>query len=302
MTMTSPECNNNINPLCWACDSNNDELDPQLKAAHRVAVRDDADPPCRSWSEAERTEPLILRSLLSGEQIDEILAQASAEGVWPRGSRDYNTGDEIIDRDDDALIMSPPLCRRHRLADACVDVVVQPPSISSDKIRNHFNRPGLCDELRSAAHHLAWTDEHVVLYMHTDNWFVRTLPEYWSLIRGAMESRPWMNGAVPVMDDSWVESEQSMENVRCIELHHYSAGGGLLTPGHRDCGSALTISVLLSDPSDVTGGDFVTYDEGTPVAHKMGRGDAILFSSEKLHNISTVTSGLRQSLVVELWP
>eukprot|EP00957_Ditylum_brightwellii_P067900 5154979-Ditylum_brightwellii.AAC.1 len=60
-----------------------------------------------------------------------------------------------------------------------------------------------------------------------------------------MESRPWMNGAVPVL----VGSDNSMEHVRCIELHHYSTGGGLLTPGHRDTGSALTISVLLSDPN-----------------------------------------------------
>jgi predicted 2-oxoglutarate/Fe(II)-dependent dioxygenase YbiX len=52
----------------------------------------------------------------------------------------------------------------------------------------------------------------------------------------------------------------------------------------------------------MSGGEFVTYCDGAPVAHKMAQGDAILFHSEKLHNISTVTGGLRQSLVVELWP
>eukprot|EP00547_Thalassionema_nitzschioides_P012659 CAMPEP_0194259134 /NCGR_PEP_ID=MMETSP0158-20130606/42864_1 /TAXON_ID=33649 /ORGANISM="Thalassionema nitzschioides, Strain L26-B" /LENGTH=72 /DNA_ID=CAMNT_0038998813 /DNA_START=101 /DNA_END=319 /DNA_ORIENTATION=+ len=61
------------------------------------------------------------------------------------------------------------------------------------------------------------------------------------------------------------------------------------------------MSILLSDPAGVTGGDFVTYGEGMPMAHNMRRGDAILFQSEKLHNISTVTKGIRQSLVVELW-
>lgn len=269
--MASP--NSNDAPPYWAYDSNNNELDPLLKPAHRVAVQDHADPPCRSWLEAEQTEPLLLRNLLSADQIDEILERVSEGGVWPRGSKDC-TGED---------------------ADSSK-------SSSSKKIKNHFNRPGLCDELKSVAHHLAWTDDHVVLYMHTDDWFVNTLPECWSKIRGAMESRPWMNGSVPVLDDAWMGFANTMEHVRCIELHHYSAGGGLLTPGHRDTGSALTISVLLSDPDTVTGGDFVTYNEGMPVAHLMARGDAILFNSESLHNISSVNSGLRQSLVVELWP
>ena len=70
---------------------------------------------------------------------------------------------------------------------------------------------------------------------------------------------------------------------------------------HRDNGSALTISVMLSDPASTSGGAFVTYDEGAPVVHALGHGDAILFHSEKLHNVCTVTSGVRQALVVELW-
>ena len=73
-------------------------------------------------------------------------------------------------------------------------------------------------------------------------------------------------------------------------------------PLHRDNGSALTLSCLLSDPDTTDGGDFITYSDGIPVAHTpMGRGDAILFCSEKLHNVSTVTRGVRQALVIELW-
>lgn len=124
-------------------------------------------------------------------------------------------------------------------------------------------------------------------------------------IRGGMESRHWMEGAIPILDDEFIGTDtESMMQVRCIELHHYAPGGGLVTPGHRDYNSDLTISVLLSDPDEVSGGDFVTYShiDGSPVAHKMGKGDAILFDSHKLHNIATVTGGLRKSLVVELWP
>lgn len=76
-----------------------------------------------------------------------------------------------------------------------------------------------------------------------------------------------------------------------------------MTPGHRDCGSELTVSVLLSDPDDCTGGDFVTHHEGLLVAHKMGKGDAVLFPSEDLHNISAMTGGVWQSLaILELFP
>ena len=35
--------------------------------------------------------------------------------------------------------------------------------------------------------------------------------------------------------------------------------------------------------------------------HEMARGDALLFDSEKAHNVSTLTRGVRHSLVLELW-
>lgn len=259
----------------WASDSSgNKELDPELKEAYKVAkkVHVDEQNDCKQqqkWFEAETTEPILLRNLLSDEQIDEILACVSLEGAWPRGIK----------------------------ADAHEE--------EEEQKVDEYNKEA-CEELQSVAHHYAWTENHVALYMHNnDYWFVRQLPEQWSRIRGGMESRPWMNGAIPVLDDAFIGvGTESMTQVRCIELHHYAAGGGLLTPGHRDYNSSLTISVLLSDPADVSGGDFVTYNhlDGSPVAHKMSRGDAILFNSHKLHNIATVTGGVRKSLVVELWP
>eukprot|EP00980_Cylindrotheca_fusiformis_P003622 scaffold814_cov100-Cylindrotheca_fusiformis.AAC.4 len=281
----------------WALDSNQNELDPKLKAAQELAFQEHLEFVSNNGHDHEQKddqndqiqEPLILRNLLSGEQIDQILTKASAFGVWPRGGIGKHSKQQCEEKD------------------------------------NH-NNVGI--ELCSVPHHYAWTQDHVVLYMHNKepNWFVDALPSLWCIIRGAMESRPssWMDdgdgadgGVFPVLDEAWVGSEQSMKRVRCIELHHYSTGGGLLIPGHRDTGSDLTISILLSDPKDdndendndnnnnnngVSGGDFVTYKDGIPVAHKMNRGDAILFNSEDLHNISTVTSGVRQSLVVELYP
>ena len=152
-------------------------------------------------------------------------------------------------------------------------------------------------------------------------------------------------------------------NVRCCELHTYAEGGGLLAAGHRDNGSVLTMSVLLSDPRPAAaraaasasasasaadhhhhhhdngergggggrggggaatpeggggggdeelgkgaashgGGEFVMWREGEPVVYSdaaLGRGDAILFRSERLHNVAPVTCGTRRSLVIELW-
>ena len=68
-------------------------------------------------------------------------------------------------------------------------------------------------------------------------------------------------------------------------------------------GSVLTLSVLLSHPHEATGGAFMTYDRltGRLQEHRIGRGDAILFHSEKMHNVAPLTWGLRHSFVMELW-
>ena len=94
-------------------------------------------------------------------------------------------------------------------------------------------------------------------------------------------------------------------NVRCIELHHYSVGAGLMDPDHKDSGSSLTLSVLLTDPSTLRGGEFLTWQghpsTGMAVAHALGQGDGILFRSEDYHNVRPVTAGTRETLIIELW-
>lgn len=94
-------------------------------------------------------------------------------------------------------------------------------------------------------------------------------------------------------------------NVRCVELHHYSVGAGLMDPDHKDSGSSLTLSVLLTDPSMLRGGEFLTWQghpsTGVAVAHALGLGDGILFRSEDYHNVRPVTAGTRETLIIELW-
>ena len=69
---------------------------------------------------------------------------------------------------------------------------------------------------------------------------------------------------------------------------------------HRDLGSSLSLSVLLSD--EYTGGAFTTTSEdGVTTQHTPSVGDGVLFASETVHNVSTIESGERRALVVELW-
>ena len=108
-------------------------------------------------------------------------------------------------------------------------------------------------------------------------------------------------------------SPQVALGVRVVELHSYTAGDGLTVDGHRDQGSLLTMSVLLSDPRDFQGGTFATCANGEleedcetdpahlRVLHHVGRGDAVLFHSEKMHNVTPITQGVRHTLVIELW-
>ena len=140
------------------------------------------------------------------------------------------------------------------------------------------------------AHDVSYTDAHVALFLHCDRYLLKSWPALYEILVGGMQSQ---SGACAVVGPPL--------NVRCIELHTYDVGGGLFDPGHRDCGSALTMSVLLSTPKDCDGGSFVTWCEGQPVVHELECGDAVLFRSEKCHNISRVTRGTRHSLVVELW-
>ena len=70
--------------------------------------------------------------------------------------------------------------------------------------------------------------------------------------------------------------------------------------GHRDKGSVVSLSALLAAPDG--GGAFTTWDaEGGAVEHALRPGDAVVFASEKTHNVSLVTSGTRQTVVIELW-
>lgn len=151
-------------------------------------------------------------------------------------------------------------------------------------------------------HHVRYGSDHVAIFLHRDDHFSRASPSLHDKLIRTMCTQP-----------SMYLSPQIGLKVRVIELHSYTPGDGLMIDGHRDQGSLLTMSVLLSDPSDFEGGTFATCAKGTPadshtegmprehVLHPVQRGDAILFHSEKMHNVLPVTRGVRHALVLELW-
>ena len=133
---------------------------------------------------------------------------------------------------------------------------------------------------------------HQSVFLHADHLFENELPRIFQRIVDAIRRL-----------DAERQGRVRMLGVRTIEYHRYLLGGGLLDPDHCDMGSVLTLSCLLSEPSDVDGGVFVTFDGQRKARHHgdLRCGDAICFDSELRHNVSAVLRGVRQSLVVELW-
>jgi PKHD-type hydroxylase len=61
----------------------------------------------------------------------------------------------------------------------------------------------------------------------------------------------------------------------------------------------LSVSVLLSDPKDFEGGEFVMYNGGKePLKPLKGQGSIIVFASSDFHAVEPVTFGVRHSLVM----
>lgn len=60
----------------------------------------------------------------------------------------------------------------------------------------------------------------------------------------------------------------------------------------------LSMTVILSDPSDYTGGEFV-FDPKVPLPSKVeGKGTVALFTSHSQHKVEEITSGVRNILFI----
>ena len=152
-----------------------------------------------------------------------------------------------------------------------------------------------------------YSSSHETLYLHHGGWFSHHFPSLLDRLVQTMRQCAALWHQQEACDDRAEKQTGDVEaasrlNVRCIELHTYVVGGALTMPAHRDSGSTISMSVLLSDAKTCDGGKFVTWsDKRHPVEHELQRGDAILFPSERIHNVSPVLAGQRKSLVFELW-
>ena len=128
---------------------------------------------------------------------------------------------------------------------------------------------------RSAFEHdVTFSASHGALNLHRNGCFATALPALMEKIVQGMRSQP----------GHWCDPATCMAlNVRCVEFHSYREGDGLMTDGHKDYGSVLSMSVLLSHPRGFGGGQLMTWQDGARVVHAMGRGDALLFPSLKTH-------------------
>ncbi|KAJ1616268.1 hypothetical protein T492DRAFT_1107787 [Pavlovales sp. CCMP2436] len=137
-----------------------------------------------------------------------------------------------------------------------------------------------------------------VIYLQTDGEFGRLLPALHAKLRRAAveaDSKESWGLLPPLRHDEWA--------VRCVEYHRMGRSGGLPDRGHYDCGSLVTIDVMLTRPGvDHEGGLFCTREaDGTDIAHPFEQGDALAFVSHKPHCVSPLVRGTRQVLVVEFW-
>lgn len=89
--------------------------------------------------------------------------------------------------------------------------------------------------------------------------------------------------------------------LRCVEYLEYEPGNHL--NWHNDGDSVYTVSVMMADPLDFDGGEFVIkdYDEQTYSSVSRPPGWGIMFDSESIHGVKPVSRGKRVVFVMEFW-
>lgn len=120
----------------------------------------------------------------------------------------------------------------------------------------------------------------------------------------------WMTSFFKIMSDINEVSglNFNIQRVENLQLTRYVApaghydfhmdGNGYILRKEDGLTRRLSMSVLLNDPSEFEGGDFIFHVGAEPYSVDMGKGDIIVFPSYNLHKVSQVTKGTRYSLVV----
>jgi hypothetical protein len=193
---------------------------------------------------------------------------------------------------------------------ACAPPVILPKLLDDDDLHQIFDLASKAKMQKAVPDEANHRATHTVLYLQRSKGRgVKCIADaVWQTFRqhdgiAAVLARTWERVRAEA-DASGLLSVRKFDelNLRCCEFHEYREGGGLTTRGHIDAGSMLTVSVQLTHQT-ASSGRFTTTDaNGVVTVHELARGDGIAFSSEMVHNVSTLgAGGERKSLVMELW-
>lgn len=237
--------------------------------------------------------PIVLRSLLTDEEIARIFAYIdSVDSVDAATNNPHESGE-----DEAELVPGSAewVAEQMRLTAQLGQYSAESEACGDD---GSVDDGGLCDDdEEEAPRWVQCSDEHEKLYIHREDGTRPSFPQACPSILEKLSST-----AREHADACGMCATSAVLNYRCIEFHKYTVGGGLMDPGHTDAGSVITLSVQLSVPEPNAGGRFLTTDaSGATTEWELGRGDAILFSSRTVHNITELTSGTRNSMVIEWW-
>ena len=142
------------------------------------------------------------------------------------------------------------------------------------------------DDDAAAAEYWHAQSEHRVVYLHRDGRLQAALP---GLLRRVLQR------IVAADADRWRLLVGRVART-LAELHTYLPGGSVADPAHRDNGSLLTLSVLLSAPSEFEARRLMADADGGVVAPPMeAAGDGVLFAGAAPQR-PTCTGGVRRPL------
>ena len=125
--------------------------------------------------------------------------------------------------------------------------------------------------------------EHHTAFLHVERRIDRELPHIRDKVLAAMRDADAAHWSLlaPRPDGG---GEAGRANIRVCEYHEYLPGGEVCDPRHCDGGSLVTMSVLLCQPEEFTGGTFTTLEaDGSVTAF----GDAE-FGKTSTHSASLV--------------
>ena len=87
---------------------------------------------------------------------------------------------------------------------------------------------------------------------------------FWPRPRGPV-GWPWVDVLRPVHATdvgSAPPAQRALHRAASVRPRRWRLRSGVFAPRHRDMGSCLTMSVLLSDPAEMLGGEFVVERRG----------------------------------------